>query len=189
MTQVIQKEGRPPNGPTEFNLDIDSAKDNDFVVGQKYTVIGPSARQEFTLVGTFAFNSESNDTVGAVISAFDTKTAQDFLDKPGGANEIDIQLADGANGGDVQRAVQAVLPDTAEVVTQAVKIEEQREDFAQFADIFGTILLVFAAIIVFVSAFIINNTFQIVLGQRVRELGLLRALGASSKQVRRSVLG
>ena len=189
MTQVIQKEGRPPGGPTEFNLDIDAAKDNDFVVGQKYTVIGPSARQEFTLVGTFAFNSESNDTVGAVVSAFDTKTAQDFLDKPGGANEIDIQLADGANGGEVQRAVQAVLPDTVEVVTQAVKIKEGQEDFAQFADIFGTILLVFAIIIVIVSAFIINNTFQIVLGQRVRELGLLRALGASSKQVRRSVLG
>ncbi|HUP76475.1 MAG TPA: ABC transporter permease [Acidimicrobiales bacterium] len=189
MTQVIQSEGRAPSGPTEFNLDIDSGEDNDFVVGQEYTVIGPSRSQVFTLVGTFAFNSEGNDTVGAVISAFDTATAQDFLDRPGSANEIDIQLADGANEAEVGRLVQAVLPDTVEVVGKEVKIEEQRAEFAQFADIFGTILLVFAAIIVFVSAFIINNTFQIVLGQRVRELGLLRALGASSKQVRRSVLG
>ena len=189
MIQVIQKEGRAPNGASEFNLDVDSAGDNDFVVGETYTLVGPKGRRDFTLVGTFAFNSESNDTVGAVISAFDTATAQDFLDRAGLANEIDIQLADGADAIQVRNAVQAVLPGTAEVVTREVKIQEGEDMFAQFADFFGTLLLVFAAIIVFVSAFIINNTFQIVLGQRVRELGLLRALGASSKQVRRSVLG
>jgi putative ABC transport system permease protein len=188
MSQLIQKEGRAPSGPSEFNLDIDTAKDGDFVVGQKYAVVGPAGRREFTLVGTFAFNSESNDTVGAVISAFDTATAQDFFGRENVANEIDIQLADGADLEQVRTAVQRLLPDTAEVIDKAVKIEETRDEFASFTDIFGTVLLVFAAIIVFVSAFIINNTFQIVLGQRVRELGLLRALGASSKQVRRSVL-
>jgi putative ABC transport system permease protein len=189
LSQLIQKAGRAPSGPTEFNLDIDTAKDNDFALGQTYTLIGPKGRRQFTLVGTFAFNSDSNDTVGAVISAFDTATAQDFLDRANVYDEIDIQVVDGANVAQVQQQISALLPDTAEVVDKAVKVAEQRDDFNQFTNIFGTILLVFAAVIVFVSAFIINNTFQIVLGQRVRELGLLRALGASSKQVRRSVLG
>jgi putative ABC transport system permease protein len=189
LSQVIPKDGRAPSVPTEFNLDIDSAKDNHFEVGQTYTLIGPKGRRQFTLVGTFAFVRESNDTVGAVISAFDTATAQDFLDRAGVYDEIDIQVVDGANVAQVQQRIAATLPGTTEVVDKAVKVAEQRDDFNQFTDIFGTVLLVFAAVIVFVSAFIINNTFQIVLGQRVRELGLLRALGASSKQVRRSVLG
>ena len=189
LSQLIQKAGRPPNGPTEFNLDVDTAKNSHFEVGQTYTLIGPKGRRQFTLVGTVAFVRESNDTVGAVLSVFDTATAQDFLDRANVYDEIVIQVADGANIAQVQQRVGALLPDTAEAVDKAVKIAEEQDNFNQFTNVFGTILLVFAAVIVFVSAFIINNTFQIVLGQRVRELGLLRALGASSKQVRRSVLG
>ena len=189
LSQLIQKAGRAPNGPTEFDLDVDTAKKNHFEVGQTYTLIGPKGRRDFTLVGTVAFVRESNDTVGAVISVFDTATAQDFLDRANTYDEIVVQLADGANLAQVQQRISALLPGSAEVVDKAVKVAEEQNNFNQFTDIFGTILLVFAAVIVFVSAFIINNTFQIVLGQRVRELGLLRALGASSKQVRRSVLG
>ena len=188
LSQLIQIDGRKPSGPAEFNLDVDTARNEGFIVGNKYTVIGAAGRREFTLVGTVAFNSVNNDTVGAVISVFDTPTAQDFLGRKGSFDEIAIKLASGADQAAVASAAQALLPADSEVVDRAIKIEEGEEDFGQISAIFGTVLLVFAVIMVFVAAFIINNTFQIVLGQRVRELALIRTLGATSKQVRRSVL-
>ena len=88
----------------------------------------------------------------------------------------------------MQQRLQAELGDDYEVITSEVVAAEQQADFDDAIGVFNTILLVFAFIAVFVSAFIINNTFQIVLGQRVREIGLWRAIGASSAQVSRSVV-
>ncbi len=189
LSGLIQKEGRPPQNGEEFNLDITAAADNDFVVGERYDVITPGGRRSFTLVGTVAFNSESNDTVGAIISVFDTRTAQQLFQREGGYNEIGIELADDGQAGAVSERIKAFLPADAEVVGRDVKIDEGQADFNEISSIFGNVLLTFAIISVVVAAFIINNTFQIVLGQRIRELALLRAIGATGRQVSRSVMG
>ena len=73
------------------------------------------------------------------------------------------------------------------MVTAETKIAEDQNDFDQFINVISSVLLAFAIIAVVVSAFIINNTFSIVIGQRVRELALLRALGATGRQISRSV--
>lgn len=188
LSQLIQKEGRAPEGPTEFNLDIDSAKDGDFVVGQKYDISTPAGTRNFTLVGTAAFNSDENDTVGAVITIFDTKTAQELFDRVGLFDAIAVKVDDGADIAQVAAALNEAIPDGTEAVTAEVTIEEGQDEFGQISSIFGNVLLAFGAIIVLVGAFLINNTFRIVVGQRLRELALLRALGATGRQVVQAVL-
>ena len=78
---------------------------------------------------------------------------------------------------------------TAEVVDHATVLAETTDDFTQEINVVGNILLGFGFVALFVSIFIIYNTFSIVLGQRTRELALLRTIGADPKQIRRSVIG
>ena len=88
-------------------------------------------------------------------------------------------IVDGADVATVQTAIEEVLPPQIEIVTGEEVAQETADDVNQFVDVFGTGLLIFAFITAFVSAFIINNVFQITIGQRLRELALLRAVGAS----------
>jgi putative ABC transport system permease protein len=189
LDKLIQVEGRLPEGANEFALDVDAWRDNDFVVGQTYTVESPTAGpRPFTLVGTVAFNSEANDTLGAVLVIFDTPTAQEFLGRPGQFDGISVIVDDDGQVTQIQERIQAALPPSLEVVDRTVTTEEQKDDFGQISSTFGTVLLAFAIVTLVVSAFLINNTFQIVIGQRIRELALLRALGGTASQVSRSVL-
>ncbi len=189
LSQLIQVDGRPPVGEGEFNLDITAAKDDGFVVGRTYLVVLPAGNKQVQLVGTFAFNSLDNDTTGAVLVAFDTPTAQKFFNLEGKFSEIAVAVADGADATEVQARIADELPAGTEVVSREVKIDEAQADFDEIATIFGNILLAFALITVVVSAFLINNTFRIIIGQRIRELALLRALGATGRQVTVSVIG
>ena len=125
---------------------------------------------------------------GVVFSVFDTATAQEVLDYEGQFDGIDLRAELGTDLEELRGRIEAALPDGTEVISA----EEAAEEFGDFFEFFigplQTILLTFAFIVLFVSTFIISNTFNIVLGQRVRELSLLRALGATPRQVRRSVL-
>ena len=84
--------------------------------------------------------------------------------------------------------VDVVVGASVEVVDQATVTAEQQAEFDEGITIIGNVLLGFAIVSLFVSIFIIYNTFAIVLGQRVREMGLLRAIGADAAQLRRSVI-
>ena len=107
-----------------------------------------------------------------------------------GIDSVAVQVADGADIADVQAAVatRARCP-TAEVVDHATVLDETTAEFTDEINVVGNILLGFGFVALFVSIFIIYNTFAIVLGQRTRELALLRTVGADPKQIRRSVLG
>ena len=89
----------------------------------------------------------------------------------------------------MQHAIAAALPKGVEVVTGQTVANEQSNDINQALSFFSTALLVFAFISLFVGGFTIFNTFSITVGQRTRELALLRIVGASRRQVFRSVLG
>lgn len=188
LNPLIQVDGRPPVGDQEFNLDITAAKDDGFVVGQSYTISTPTGNHVMTLVGTVAFNSLKNDTIGAVLTVFDTPTVQKFAGLDGKFSEIAVKVAAGESIDTVQERIAKVIPSGTEVVGREVKIQESKDAFGDVAAIFGNILLAFALITVVVSSFLINNTFRIVIGQRIRELALLRALGATGRQVTTSVL-
>lgn len=189
-TQFYLIEGRSPTGPDEFAINSTAATDHKLVVGDTYSISGPIQQRDFELVGIFHFGDRNEDkSLGATTAAFDTTTAQQFLDRNSGFNELSVEIEPGADPAVVQAAVADAIGSDFEVINRAVKIKETQRDFNQFVSIFGNVLLAFALIAVFVSAFIINNVFQIVLGQRVRELGLLRAIGATGRQVSRSVMG
>ncbi len=178
-------EGRAPVDQ-EFVVDATTATNNDLRVGETYDINGPVRSQPFELVGIFNFGSpDTNTSLGQTMSVFDTRTAQQFLGF--GDRLAEIRVLVNGDVAEVQSAI-AALGSDYEVITQEVAAEEQTEQFQNVLNIFTSILLVFAFIAVFVSAFIINNTFQIVVTQRVREIGLWRAIGVTPKQVSRSIV-
>jgi putative ABC transport system permease protein len=190
LSQFFLMEGRWPVGSSEFAIDITTFTDDgyDFELGDTYQVVTPTGPREFTLTGAAQFGFPENAGVGAIFSLFDTATAQEVLGYPGEFTQIAVRADAGADIAEVQSRIEAVLPDGVEVITAADSAEEFSDATETFIGPFQTILLVFAFIVLFVSMFIISNTFNIVLGQRVRELSLLRAVGATPQQVRRSVL-
>ncbi len=171
-------------GSGEFTIDVDAAADHGFVVGETYDVITPTGRTALTLSGVTSFG-EDNDTLGATLMQLDTETLQSLLGEQG-YDSIAVALAAGADRVTVQSELAALAPGT-EVVDQATLESEQRAGFNEGITIIGNILLGFAGVSLFVSIFIIYNTFSIVLGQRTRELALLRTVGADPAQLRRSV--
>jgi putative ABC transport system permease protein len=174
-------EGEIPDGPGEFALDEGTADRDGFVVGNTYDVVGVDGREPFELVGLNKFGEE-NALAGAVLASFTLDEVQRLDGSEGLIQFIDI-AADVEAEVMIER-LEAVLPPDVEAVTGDVVVADDQEDFSTIVDIFGNVLLAFALVAVFVSTFIISNTFNILLGQRVRQLALLRALGASSGQVR-----
>ena len=178
-------EGAPP-APGEFAIDLDSADRHGFVVGDRYELITPGGRTTLRLSGTTSFG-EDNATLGAVLVQVSTAEAGALFGIDG-VSTVDVRLAEGADPAAVQDAVSAAVPG-AEVVENAVVVDETASEFTDEIDVVGNILLGFGGVALFVSIFIVHNTFGIVLGQRTRELALLRTVGADPRQIRRSVLG
>jgi putative ABC transport system permease protein len=178
-------DGAPPQ-VGEFTMDVDAAAKHGFVIGDRYELMAPDGRVEMTLSGTTSFGAD-NATLGAVLMQMNTAQAGELFGIDGISN-VAVRIADGANAADVQAAIAAAVP-AAEVVDHETVLEESTADFTAEIDVVRNILLGFGGVAVFVSTFIIYNTFAIVVGQRMRDLALLRSLGADPKQLRRSVLG
>jgi putative ABC transport system permease protein len=179
--------GEAPADVGEFAIDEGTADRDDLVVGAQYDVIGAGGREPFTLVGLTRFGDE-NQLAGAVLISFTLDDIQRLDGSEGTLQWIDLAAAQGVDPDELIARVEDVLPADVEAVPGAVVVDEGQDDFASITSLFGNVLLAFALVAVFVSTFIIGNTFNILLGQRVRQLALLRALGASSAQVRFSAL-
>jgi len=185
LSPFTMVKGAPPQ-VGQFTMDLDSAAKYGFVIGNTYQVMVPNGRVNLTLSGTSSFGRD-NSTLGAVLMQVNTSQASELFGIDGISN-VDVQVADDADVAQVQAAVAAAVP-TAEVVDHATVLAETTTKFTREIDVVGNILLGFGGVALFVSMFIIYNTFAIVLGQRTRELALLRTVGADPKQIRRSVLG
>ncbi len=179
--------GEAPDEPGEFAIDITTADRDDFIVGESYDIIAAGGREPFTLVGTTRFGEE-NALAGAVLSSFTLDELQRLDDSDGLLTYIDVSAEPGLDPDVLISRLDAAIPDGLEAVSGDQVTDEAQEDFGEIIGIFGNILLAFAIVAVFVSTFIISNTFNILLGQRVRQLALLRALGASSRQIRFNTL-
>ncbi len=177
-------EGAPPESADQFVMDVDSADRHDFVVGETYDIVGTSGPEPFELVGLTKFG-EDNAVAGAVLMSFTLDDVQRLSGLDGQIHWIDVAGASVDSETLVSR-LNSALPGTVETVSSDVVVAEEKDDFGGTLDIFGNILLGFALVAVFVSTFIIGNTFNILTGQRVKQLALIRALGASRGQVRLS---
>jgi putative ABC transport system permease protein len=151
------------------------------------TVLLASGRQEPTLTGTFGLG-KSDSLGGASIVAFEQKTAERLLGRPGEYDALRITAADGASVPDLRQALTRTLPSTVEVATGDQIAAESASAVKTGLSFFSTLMLAFAGVALFVGAFLIFNTFSMLVAQRQRELALLRALGASRNQVTGSVL-
>jgi putative ABC transport system permease protein len=176
--------GRAPRGPHEVIIDAATAKKGKLAVGDTTRVLtaGPPARM--TVVGLI----DTGNLMGATVTAFDTPTAQKLMLKPGYFSDVQMGSS-GPSQAELRDRVAKVLPQNLEAVTGEQLREESKSDVAQMMGFFRTFLLVFALISIFVGAFIIFNTFSMLVAQRTRELALLRAVGAARGQVTRAVIG
>jgi len=180
------REGKPPVGDDEAVIDAKSAKDGPFEVGDRATIVTPEP-VEITIVGIATFGTLDSPG-GASFVGMTQAAAQRWFGEPGKFDSVGIVAESGVSQEALRDRIAAVLPDGIEAITGAQLIEENQDDIAEGIGFFRGILLAFASIALFVGSFLIYNTFGIIVAQRTRELALLRALGASRRQVRQSVL-
>jgi putative ABC transport system permease protein len=178
---------RYPHGPDEVMIDQGSASEGKFRLGDSVTVVSQGGSRTFTLVGTVRFGN-ADSPGGAHIALFDLPTAQSFVGKPGEIDAVLIRAGPDLAQQVVADRVQAKLGGKASVLTGREITEESQSSIREALSFFNIMLLVFAAIALFVGSFIIYNTFSIVVAQKQRESALLRALGASRLQIVSSVM-
>jgi putative ABC transport system permease protein len=180
------KEGRAPKGDSEVVIDAGTAKREHFALGDKIK-IEASQTGTYALVGVVGFGSADN-LAGAKFALWDVPTAQRVLHRLGEFDVISVKAANGVSRPQLVSDLQPVLPKGLEAITSDVAAAQQADQVKKSLGFLSTFLLAFAAVSLFVGSFIIYNTFTIIVAQRLRELALLRALGASRRQVTRSVL-
>lgn len=175
-------EGAAPVGQ-QVAIDVEQAERGDFAVGQDVEVTTAGAIETFEVSGLIEF-----PTPGAFFIVFDLPTAQRVLDAEGRLDSIVVAAEPGVSTSDLLASVSSVLPADVEIVAAETVVSETQDEFGSFISIFGNILLGFALVTLFVSIFIIYNTFAILVSQRTRQIGLLRSIGATGGQVRAMVL-
>jgi putative ABC transport system permease protein len=186
LNGVTLKDGRPPQASDEVVIDKLTADDNDFEVGDQITIVFDAGPATFTIVGLVGLG-DTDGFGGATLAAFATEFAPEILGAGDTYDSIDVRIEETADLETVKAAVEDVLPPRTEVVTGEQVGEEASDSINEIISIFGTGLLIFAFVTAFIAAFIINNIFGITIGQRLRELALMRGVGASSKQVKRLI--
>ena len=180
-------EGDPPTNTKEVVMDVVTAENHDFSVGDRVTVLAGATPASFTIVGIAEF-ANVGAPGGATFALFEFRTAQKLLDSRGEVDLINVVIENNFDINDVKAEITKLDSENLNVINAQEAAAEQADSIKQGLDFFNTILNVFAGIAIFVGAFIIQNTFRILLLQRTKELSLLRALGTSKRQIYRLVI-
>jgi len=181
-------QGRPPGAPGQMGLDRGTAKTLKVGLGDRLTLVTPNGKVDLTVTGIFTFGS-SNSAAGATLVEMPTTQMQQLFDRVGTYDGIDVRGNQGLTQEQLRDRVAQVIPATAQADTAKKAAADQSKSVGQFVSFLRIGLTGFAFVALFVGSFIIVNTFSILVTQRTRELGLLRALGASRRQVLGSILG
>jgi putative ABC transport system permease protein len=178
--------GHAPRGPTEVMVDADTADKHGLKLGDELRTIAQSGDIRARIVGIAAFQVTNP---GAAIVYFDTATAQrELLGGTGRYTHILVTAAAGVSDAQVKENVTRALGGTYKIQTAAETADENRKEVGEFLDVIKYAMLGFAGIAFLVGIFLIINTFSMLVAQRTREIGLMRAIGSSRRQVNRSVL-
>ena len=184
--------GQEPASPGEVLVDVKSADKYHIPVGAHVEVIAAGQTLPATVVGYLRFGDSSLG--GATITAFVPSQAQELLiGAKGSWSTVQASADPGVSQPVLKQRVQSALDaaglsDGVVVQTEKAYTADQADQVKSQLKFFNVLLLVFAFISVFVAVFIIFNTFTVLVAQRTRELALLRALGASRRQVLSSVV-
>ena len=181
--------GRWPEAPDEVVLDPSTARKAGYLLGERIPLVTTSEvpRIEVTYVGTASFGASA--LVGASVVMLETSKAQEvYLGGEDAFSAVWVTAAPGTSQEQLLASVKEVLPEGFRAATGDATSERASTRIDEALSFVTTFLLVFAGVALTVGAFLIVNTFSILVAQRSRELALLRAIGASRRQVARSVL-
>jgi putative ABC transport system permease protein len=184
--------GRPPQRDNEIVIDRHSADTGDFKVGDRVKVLTSKRPHFYDIVGIARFGT-ADSLLGASISLFTLDEVQRISDSVGEFGEISVVAKSGVSQEQVKHDIQQALAEhgdaKVEVLTGDEVTKEQQDDVHKALSFFNVALSTFGFIALLVGGFIIYNTFSIIVAQRAREMALLRALGASERQVMLQVAG
>ncbi|MFJ8979837.1 ABC transporter permease [Streptomyces sp. NPDC102282] len=179
--------GTGPVKAGQIALDEETAKKGEYRVGSPVRVATNGPVKEYTLSGVFTTEDGAVNAGGSLV-LFDTAVAQRLYLRPGEFKDVNVVAEPGASDTALLAAVKPLLPEDAEAKTGAALADEEAEMTESGLKSLNSMLLAFAAIALFVGVFLIANTFTMLIAQRTKELALMRAVGASRRQVKRAVL-
>ena len=179
--------GRWPKGESEIAIDSSTAERQGLRIGDVVGAFADGPVRRYRLTGLVRFGS-AGSVAGTTLAALDLRAAQHLFHKEGKLDEIQLAAAKGTSATELARRVRTALPPTVEATTAAAQAASDSNDLARGLKLFRYLLLAFGGIALFVGAFVIANTLGITVAQRTRELATLRTLGASRRQVLRSVV-
>jgi putative ABC transport system permease protein len=184
-------EGRAPESAGEIVIDKASADTTDYQPGDTVPVQTRVGADEYELVGVARF-ATADSPGGASVVLWRTEEAQGLIGEPGRFDAVAAVADEGVSQRELVDAIETQLSDEGqtglEVLTGDEITEETQSDIQQSLSFITVFFGVFAAIAVVVGSFVIYNSFSIIVAQRTREMALLRAVGASRRQVRRAIL-
>jgi putative ABC transport system permease protein len=181
------KQGAFPSRPDEIAIDNGTAKDQGYKVGDSIGASAYGAIRHYRISGIITFGGV--DSLGsATISVFSLKGAQDLFRRGAAVDDVLVSGKPGTNPATLRADIRQALP--ANYSVQSAKAQDRFDikGLKKFLSVIKTALVAFGGIALFVGAFIIFNTLSITVAQRSREFGLLRMIGASRRQILRSVL-
>jgi putative ABC transport system permease protein len=180
-------QGHLPDTEDEVAIDQATAQREHLELGQQLVIAGSAPARSYTISGIAKF-AGSESFGGTSVALVTSAQAQYVSGEPGEYDSINVAAASGIAPEQLAARVRAALPSTLVVRTGAQEAANQTAELEEKLGFLRTFLLVFAYVALVVGAFIIFNTFSITVAQRTREFGLLRTLGASRRQLMRSVV-
>jgi len=178
-------EGRGPERAGEIALETATLESSGLAVGDATQVVLGGQVLDVEVTGRFDMGAPM---AGATLVVVDPGTGYALFAPDGKVADIAVYAADGTTPEELVAAIAPLVPGDLQVVTGQELRDENKATIDEALGFITTFLLVFAAIALFVGAFIISNTFAMSVRQRMREFALLRAVGASPAQVLASIL-
>ncbi len=179
--------GSWPSSAGEVAIDADTAERHGYRVGETIGVVAQGPEQRMRVTGIARIGGVSS-IGGATMAIFDVPVAQQLLHMQGKLNSISIAARSGYTPTQLVREIRPLLPPNAQARTGQAQAKQAAKQTNGFLTIIQRFLLAFAGVALFVGSFVIANTLSITIAQRTRELATLRTLGATRRQVLRSVL-
>jgi putative ABC transport system permease protein len=175
-------------GRGQVVIDRSTAGKKDINVGDTIRIEAQGSAEPFKVSGLVRFGSSGLSIGGATLAGFDLPTAQRLFHKQGKLDQIRVSRKPGVSQAQLLSAIREILPPQTRVRTGVEQADTDAGDTNAFTSFLQTFLLAFGFIALFVGAFVIANSLSITITQRTREFATLRTIGASRRQILRSVL-